>query len=289
MFDYGSQRARERAASCQPVFVLQTQTVFDGSLSGCPFYIYTDHTVLANRRYPGEPENVVKSDGWLARERLAYRFADHIFTSSDFARMSLIEDYDCLPEDVTTVGGGVNIEVPPSYPLRKRPVRTILFLGLDWKRKGGPDLVRAFRRLRTSVPDLRLIIAGAAPRLDEPGISVRGVVKPSEVPGLFAEADIFCMPSHVEPSAGVYLEAAAYGLPVVATHVGGTPERVVDGVTGYLCEPGDDVALESLLIELVQSPILASDMGRAGYEMAQTSGTWSIVASRIAAIIRSRI
>jgi glycosyltransferase involved in cell wall biosynthesis len=286
MFDHASQQARARASRFDAAFIFQTQTVFDARLPGKPFFIYTDHTVLANRRYPRPPTDVFWSDDWLQREHQAYEAADCIFTSSAFARTSLIEDYGCRPEQVNVVGSGVNLPIPGQCPDRNRRVRNILFLGLEWERKGGPELVRAFRRLRGEVPDLTLTVAGAAPKLCEPGVKVLGRVSGERISALMLRADVFCMPSHLEPSAGVYLEAAAHGLPVVATSVGGTPERVIDGVTGYLCQPGDDIALTGLLRRLVNSPEHAAELGASGYAMIRETSTWPLVARRISSEVR---
>lgn len=60
------------------------------------------------------------------------------------------------------------------------------------------------------------------------------------------------------------LEAMAAGLPVVATGVGGSPEVVVDGVTGLLVPPGDAAALADALTRLAQDPDLRHEMGAAG-------------------------
>jgi glycosyltransferase involved in cell wall biosynthesis len=95
------------------------------------------------------------------------------------------------------------------------------------------------------------------------------------------EADIFAMPSWAEPSAAVYAEAAGHGLPVVATKVGGTAERVLDGTTGYLVHPGDVNALTQRLCTLMDNPVMASTMGAAGHAFATGTLTWPTVAETI--------
>jgi glycosyltransferase involved in cell wall biosynthesis len=78
------------------------------------------------------------------------------------------------------------------------------------------------------------------------------------------------------------LESMSVGTPVVCTNVGGMPEFVRDGVTGFVVPPNDSAALRRRLDELLGDPQLASRMGRAGHEdMAQYS--WDSVARRISA------
>lgn len=88
----------------------------------------------------------------------------------------------------------------------------------------------------------------------------------SEVAELLGEASMFVLPSLTEGISLTLLEAMARGLPVVATRVGGTPEVVVDGETGWLVCPGDAVALADAMIDLHTHPEAASEMGRRGRE-----------------------
>lgn len=285
-YEHRSAIARRRLAELRPAFALQTQTMFDAAVPGLPLFIYTDHTMLANRRYAHPSEDVSRRREWIALEAATYRAAQRIFTTSEFTRTSLLEDYDIAPDAVVNVRSGVNIDMPERVPVRDRPVRTVLFLGLDWERKGGPVLLEAFRRLRAEHPDARLLVAGCRPRIDDDGVTVLGRIPSSDVPRLLLEADVLCLPSWVEPSAVVYLEAAAYGLPVVATAVGGTPERVLHQQTGLLGPPGDAEVLHRLLTTLVQDDALAQAYGRAGHALVRADFTWPVVADRLARGIR---
>jgi glycosyltransferase involved in cell wall biosynthesis len=86
---------------------------------------------------------------------------------------------------------------------------------------------------------------------------------------LFAEADLFVLPSYAECLSVALLEAAASGLPVVTTNVGALAEAVVPGESGLLIPPGDRVALESALERLASDAPLRQRMGRAGHALAQ--------------------
>jgi len=101
-----------------------------------------------------------------------------------------------------------------------------------------------------------------------------GDVADDELTRLYARADIFAMTSidhgdSVEGFGLVYLEAAAHGLPVVAHAVGGVPEAVADGVTGFLVPPADRPALTAAFARLIADPDLRRRCGAAGREWAR--------------------
>ncbi len=139
--------------------------------------------------------------------------------------------------------------------------------------KGIVHLLRAVASLRSQVPDLGLEIAGAGPEqgaleTETRRLGLTEVVAflgwQTEVEALMARWDVFALPSLEEgfPIAG--LEAMAAGLPVVGTTVGGIPELVEDGTTGYLVRPGDALALADCLRPLLLDQSLRQRMGEAG-------------------------
>lgn len=85
----------------------------------------------------------------------------------------------------------------------------------------------------------------------------------------YGEHELFCLSSVFEAFGLSLLEAGYYGLPVVATRVGGIPEVVEDGVTGFLTPPGDPRALAQRVLELAGDPALRNRMGRAARERAE--------------------
>jgi starch synthase len=82
-------------------------------------------------------------------------------------------------------------------------------------------------------------------------------------------ADLLCAPSREEGLGLAAIEAMASGLPVVATHVGGLPEVVVDGETGFLVAPDDRAALAAAMTGLLANPDYARRLGRAGRDRAR--------------------
>lgn len=275
---------RENVDPARTAFVFQTQSLFDARREGVPHFLYTDHTYLANRRYP-EPRPLLPVPAtWLEMERTLYRRADVNFVSSGFAAESLREDYRISEDRIACVFSGQNVPLPTGDPPADRGA--ILFVGVDWERKGGPELVAAFRAVRAAELGAELWIVGCTPVISEPGVHVFGRVSPAEVAGFYARAAVFCLPSRMDPSASVLGEAALHGLPVVATPVGGNGERVRDGETGFLRDPG---GLADALITLLRDPALRDRMGAAGRALAIERFTWKAVCRRMADRIRATL
>jgi glycosyltransferase involved in cell wall biosynthesis len=86
----------------------------------------------------------------------------------------------------------------------------------------------------------------------------------SDMPSLYQQASIFVLTSEHEGTPNVLLEAMATGLPVVATRVGGVPEIVQHGRTGFLASEDHPDELSNAILELVQNPNLAAEMGARG-------------------------
>ena len=85
----------------------------------------------------------------------------------------------------------------------------------------------------------------------------------SDVPAVLASSTVSVMPSLNEALSNVLLESMAAGVPTVATRVGGTPEAIVDGVTGLLVPPADAAAMAAAIARLLNDPALAAALGRA--------------------------
>ncbi|RMH01019.1 MAG: glycosyltransferase family 1 protein [Chloroflexi bacterium] len=272
---------RQYLATEQYLFTFQMQSLFDASLPGVPHFVYTDHTVLANLWYPQiDLRRVLYSPAWIRLEREIYKHAQLIFVRSANVRRSVIEQYDVLPDKVICVYAGSNVPitaVSSSPPYHKKH---ILFVGMDWVRKGGPDLVAAFRQVLVHHPDARLTIVGCRPAVDVPNCRVVGRVPLHAMRQFYQDASIFCMPTRLEPFGVVFAEALTYGLPIVATRVGAVPDMVRDGENGYLVEPGDVSALAAALDRLLADGERRRLFGERAREYAQRY-SWERVGQEI--------
>lgn len=139
--------------------------------------------------------------------------------------------------------------------------------------KGILYLLRAVAALHEEFPEVSLEIAGEGPQQPElereaQRLGLAGHVQflgwRSDLPALLPQWDIFVMPSLEEGFGVAALEAMAAGLPIVASAVGGIPELVQDGRTGWLVPPADPAALAQRLRELLHNPEQRRVMGAAG-------------------------
>jgi len=100
-------------------------------------------------------------------------------------------------------------------------------------------------------------------------IQFRGWVSGEEKELLLRETDIYVLPSYSEGLPMSILEAMSYGIPVISTPVGGVPEVVIDGINGFLVDPGDVHGLADKLEQLISDYRLRMKMGITGRQFAQ--------------------
>lgn len=263
-------------------FSFQLQSLFDTASPTTLHFVYTDHTHLENLNYPGFTEQSLFAPAWVGYEQQIYANASHIFTRSTNISRALIEQYACPAEKILCVYGGGNIPLDEKQTVEQRVFgKHILFVGIDWQRKGGPDLLEAFELVLQKHPDAQLTLVGAQPEIAHPKIQVIGRVQPAALPDYYRAADIFCVPTKQEPFGAVFIEALAYKLPIVATQIGAIPDFVIPGKNGHLVAPGDIHALASALIDLLDNPNKCARFGEAGYRLAQERYNWDQVGKRI--------
>jgi glycosyltransferase involved in cell wall biosynthesis len=169
---------------------------------------------------------------------------------SEWYRRWLVEQVGVPAEHVTVVGAGLNnppAQRPPD-PARDR----VLFVGVDFHRKGGDLVVEACARLRASGSRaIALTVAGPSrwPLSGPPPPWVRflGRVEPAGLASLYASHDVFAMPSRFEAYGIALLEARAAGLPCIARDAMAMPELVADGVNGRLVLDDDIERLATVI------------------------------------------
>jgi glycosyltransferase involved in cell wall biosynthesis len=189
---------------------------------------------------------------------------------SNWARESLIDDYDVDPARIEVIPAGVDIErwVPgepdPSGPLR------VLFVGGEFERKGGPTVLRALESLPRGSYQFHVVTRSDVAPSDD--VFVYRDMEPNSerLRALFRSCGVFVMPSLAETFGQVVVEAAASGLPAIVSDVGGMPETVAPDETGFVVRPGDHQAIGDLLQRFVDDPELRVRMGTAARARAET-------------------
>ena len=220
---------------------------------------------------------------WERRRARIYRDATMCTVASHWAGESLLADYGIAPERIAVVGLGANYRADTEAE-RPWEIPRFLFIGIDWERKGGPLLLRAFSRLREDHPDATLDIAGGHPTLDAPGVHAHGRLSHARaddrrlIGELFARATCFVMPSVVEPFGIAHIEAASAGVASIGTSAGG-PRDLIGADGGLIVDPGDEDGLLDAMRRLAD-PVTAQRMGETARRRSLLY-TWEKVAERL--------
>jgi glycosyltransferase involved in cell wall biosynthesis len=230
-------------------------------------------------------------DAALEDERRMLAACEGVVSLSTYTAESVARDVGYPREKITPIGAGPALEVQPRSTQGKARFESgkILFVGRDWKRKRGDLIVEALRLLRKKVPHASLTIVGPTepPIPAEEGVHFVGPLdkgNPGELARLqelFLTSSVFCMASASEPWGLVYVEAAQFGLPVVALNDWAVPDIVVDGVTGRLAPSPTAEHLATALEDVLRDPVRAAEMGRAGQERVARVLSWPAVVDRM--------
>lgn len=218
-----------------------------------------------------------------------------IFAMSRWAADGLIHDYGLDPARMHVVLPGANLN-HWSYVDRvertQGPVR-ILFVGGEFARKGGPLLLEWAERTAAQGWELDIVtwanavsgwvsgcleksdsdqprLGSLAPRL--PNVRVHCGLKANTqaLMNLYEQADIFCLPTQADGSSIASLEAMASGLPVLVGAVGGIPELIEDGQTGFLLRRDEPQDLAVKLEALIADAALRRQVGCAARRSCET-------------------
>lgn len=208
---------------------------------------------------------------YLELERVAARWCRTIVAVGDAERDSGLAARVGRAEQYRVVRNGIDVDRFAADP---QPVAgRILMVGRLAPPKRQDLAVRAVARVRAAVPEAELWLVGDGPGRDElertvaevgAGSFVRLLGNREDVPRLLAEAACVVLASDYEGTPLSVLEAMAAGVPVVASHVGGVGEAVLDGETGLLVPPDDEDALAAAIAEALGSPDRARALGEAG-------------------------
>ena len=158
--------------------------------------------------------------------------------------------------------------------------------------KGHAELVDCWPRVRSAVPQARLLIAGGGPGLGAmrrratDGVDVLGFVPEPQMESVWSQASIFAMPSRGEGFGLVYIEAMRHGLPVVASIHDAAPEVNLQGVTGLNVDLDAPGRLADALVDLLRNPAAAAAMGARGRERWQRCFRFSAFRDRFRPMLR---
>jgi len=223
----------------------------------------------------------------------AFREADALTPSSEMlAQVTRSLSGNETPILIVPIGCDLTLFCPQQGENRGKV--TIGIVKTLERKYGVEHLIRAFALLAPRWPNAELRIVGGGSLLKSLkslahllGVAERvhfvGRVPHARVPSELAKMDVFVAPSILpsETLGAAVIEAAAMELPVVVSNIGGLPETLIDGVTGFLVPPCDPAALSEVLETLLAEPSLRSRMGRAGREFVAERYDWQENAGRM--------
>jgi len=226
--------------------------------------------IVGNCRGGGAP--------WRQHERLLWPLMDHLLCNTTALKAELTQRYRIPSSKITVILNGVDTDYyspGPAGPRPKPPV--ILSVARLVPDKDHDTLIAAFGQVSADFPEAELWLLGDGPRRAAIEALAARTLPPGRVrfwPGqpdirpLLHQACLLVLSSRYEALPNVVLEAMAAGLPVAATRVGGLPELVVPGRTGWLVPPGDAPALAAALSQALGDADLREALGRTGREIA---------------------
>lgn len=234
-----------------------------------------------------------------------YRLSDHIFVHTEQMKSELVQEFGCRTSAITVIPFGINNAVPHT-PLTsseakarlgiEQAERTILFFGRITPYKGLEYLVGAFSQLLLQSSTYRLIIAGrpdndsrdycqsiqeliARQELGKRVLLRIEFVPDSETELYFKAADVLVLPYRQIYQSGVLFLAYSFGLPVIATNVGGLPDEIIEGETGYICQSEDSDQLAYAIKKYFESDLYDNLHSRRRFisEYAKQRYSWETV------------
>ena len=194
--------------------------------------------------------------------------------------------YSCYTDKFISVGGGINKELHCNVSTTNE--KKILFVGIDFLRKGGDVVVEAYKILKEKYDkDAELIIAGADYKSSEEGITCLGKLNRDELSKVFSTSSVFCMPSRFEAYGLVFLEAQCYGLPIVAYDDYEMHYFVKEGINGYLIKEHSAEELAETLHKALNNKKMINYMRENAISF-KDQHSWDAVAKKIAEVINER-
>jgi len=223
-------------------------------------------------------------------EKKACEKAEIVFAPSVYSQKKICALYGIDEKKVKLMHNGIFFgefreRITNSTLIEDRPP-TVLTVARLYKRKGIDSLINVWPQVLSRFPDAVLRIVGDGLEFDnldrqvqrmklEDSVILEGEIRDAEkIASMYANCDIFCLPSLHETFGIVYLEAMAAGKPVVALNSTAVPEVIRDGMDGFLIEPGDGKSLAEKIILLLDDTDLSRKMGMEGMERVKRQFDW---------------
>ena len=243
---------------------------------------------------------------WKIRElieKYLVKKSDVIICRNHKFKEKLIRKYNVIGSDVHVITSGVKTNIfKPMDMGEKEKIRRDLGLKNDdivmgfvathiSHSKGADSLMGAFEMLEKEHSNVKLLLIGddMIGIHENASIIYCGLVKREKLPNYYNAMDIFVFPSRSEGAPKVVMEACACGIPVISTNVGGIPELIKEGKTGFTVDPGDVCGIADCCRLLIEDEKLSRVMGRKAREYAVEKFDFDYLVEKTTEVIKSQV
>lgn len=221
-------------------------------------------------------------------DKKAFLKASHIMAASEWTQQSAIYDYGVDPQKISVVPLGANLEnIPKRQELNFSAdcKSRILFLGVEWERKGGDIALEAFLQLKQKGIHAKLQIVGCVPPLaiNDPDITVIPFLNKNNpedfnrLNEILLHTDFLLLPTRAECAGIVFCEASAYGIPSITTDTGGVSTYVRNGENGFTLLPAAVSGEYALQIEqVINNPQLLTELKKSSRHYYESTLSWQV-------------
>lgn len=223
------------------------------------------------------------------KQKEYYEKCSGIFVMGEWLKRYLVDQLGIREDKIYCIGAGYDVNIN-KYDPSKRTGNKLLFVGVDFERKAGPLVLEAFKILKQKYQkNAELYIVG--PKKLElmekyEGVHFIGNVSQDKIPYYYNRCDAFCMPSYLEPFGKVFIEALAFGMPVIARNAFAASDFIMDGENGFLIEKDDAEVLAKKMYESLNNEQIRENVKK-DMPRIRDYYSWDKVAERIDEVIKA--
>jgi glycosyltransferase involved in cell wall biosynthesis len=296
---YSKQSAKIiRSDNYDVVFTLTTLiTAFIPKEIKTPIFVYIDATNHVMTNYYWKSNFIADLTGNYLEKKSLNRNTINI-TSSNWSRNDMVNYYQINGEKCCVCLFGANIETEPYKSVKDIDTINLLFIGIDWKRKGAKiaiDCIKYLNRYdKTHKYSLSIVGCNLPFEITEDNIKVYGSLNRNikeqrdKLEEIRSKADIFILPTKAECAGIVFCESSAYSLPILTFDTGGIGDYVINDYNGYrlpISSKGEDFAKKIMEILAINGKLEL--MGKNGRTFYQEKLNWEACGKEINNVIRN--
>ena len=273
-----------------------------------PTFLWTDACFAEMVNFYGAFTNLAPPSiraGHVTEWRALHRCERAIYPSR-WAAETARKYYDVEPSKISIIPFGGNLEMPPTVEeatafVQERPSNecNLLFIGVDWERKGADIAVEAVEALVQAGVTARLTVVACAPpnpRRLPPCVKIIPFIVKETIEGrrqlheLYRRSHFFIMPSRAEAFGLVFAEANAFGVPCLAANVGGVSSVITNGVNGQLFPPeAGGIQYANYIMQTMSRPAAYRQLALRSVQEAASRLSWRVAGQRVAELMQEAL